>query len=222
MSGNRKAATEELVRLIDAMMPGSPNTANTRARLEAMSDKQFDDYMSKLESGELAPTIVVPPLGKHKLSIERNLDIAESLGHNFFERVWMTDPTTGTEYLTPIPYLIVDLPLRRQQQLLVKKASIPDDNDHVDELTDQPTGVSKSSTMSFPEMQVLHGQGQEKIILELIKFRGGDTKAFNAMNKAIMQYGAVSIDQLSKMGTRVKATESVSAFLNAMHMDHTL
>lgn len=178
--------------------------------------------MVKLQSGELVPDFIVPNLGKWRLNIERNFDIAAELGHNFFQKLEITDQTTGTVYVTPIEYLVILLFLRRQQQLLIKKASIPDDNEHVDVLTAQPTGVSKSSRLSFPELNILNAKELEKTINELIKYRGGDTKGFNAMNRMIAATGHASLDQLDKLGTAVKARETLSAFLKAMHLDNNL
>ena len=49
---NRKAATAELLKYIDKLLPGSENTAVYTQRLEEMSDAQFGKYMTALESGE--------------------------------------------------------------------------------------------------------------------------------------------------------------------------
>ncbi len=223
MKKDRKAATKRLVELIDKLIPGSPNTERYRTRLSELSDKEFDAFMVKLQSGELVPDFIVPNLGKWRLSIERNFDIATELNHNFFQRLEITDQVTGTLYVTPIEYLILKLFLRRQQQLLIKKSSIPDDNAHVDVLTAQPTGISKSSRLSFPELNILNAKELENTIVELIKYRGGDTKGFNAMNRMIAQTGHASLDQLDKLGTSVKARETLSAFLKAgMHLENNL
>ena len=41
--GNRKAATEYAVGLIEKIIPGSPNTERVRNELESLSDAQFND-----------------------------------------------------------------------------------------------------------------------------------------------------------------------------------
>lgn len=220
--GNRKAATAEIIKWIDKLLPGSPNADLYKERLGKLSDEEFDTYMKHLESGEEVLSLIAPNLDEHKLSIERNLEVAKELGHNFFERVWRYDDKTGTEYLSPITYLIVDLPLRRQQQLLVKKISIPEDNLHVDELTGQPSGPSQGSKLSFPEIQVLYAQGMDRAIEELIKFRGGDIKAFQAMNRQIVDTGGASLDAIKKTPTTVKSTETLSTLLFSMHLQNNL
>ncbi|MCO6704853.1 hypothetical protein [Streptomyces sp. CHB9.2] len=220
--GNRKAATDMILRYIDKILPGSPNTEFYRTSLAAMSDKQFGEFMNRLESGEETLTINVPNLGKHKLDLQRNLAIAKELGHEFFEHLLLTDPTTGQLYQTPVKYLVIDLPLRRQVQLLESKSTIPENNKHIDELSGQSTGPSKGSKISFPELQVLFAQGLDSTITELIKFRGGDSKAFNAMNRSIIDTGSVNLEYLSQFGTKVKSVTTLSVLLKTIHLDNTL
>jgi hypothetical protein len=220
--GNRKAATAELLRLIDMLLPGSDNAKLWKERLEKLSDSEFDVYMGKLASGEEILSLISPNLAEHKLSVQRNLDIADKLGHKFFQRLWLTDAASGTTYLTPIPYLVVDLPLRRQQQLLQKKIKIPVDTRHVDELTGQPRDESKGSSVTFPEVQVLNAQGLDRSLEEFLKFRGGDEKARIAMERSIVQTGHANQDAIKRTPSRPKSTETLSAFLTGMHLDNNL
>lgn len=220
--GNRQAATDEVVKWIDQLLPGSPNAQLYRERLEKLSNAEFEAYMAKLRDGEEILSLIAPNLSDNKLSVERNLKVAKELGHDFFQRLWLTDPKTGTTYLTPVKYLVIDLPLRRQEQLLIKKISIPEDNRHVDELSGQPAGPSKGSKVSFPETQVLYAQGLDRSIEELLKFRGGDIKAFQAMNRQIIETGGASQDAIKRTPSRVKSTETLSVFLKSMHLDNTL
>jgi hypothetical protein len=220
--GNRKAATEYLLKWIERLMPGGPSPAIYEAQLKAMSNKDFDELMHRLANGEEVLWIIAPNLADSKLDTGRNLKIAEELGHEFFEYLWLTDHITGLTYKTTIKYLVVDLPLRRQQQMLQKKISIPEDNRHVDELSGQPTGPSKSARVSFPELQVLFAQSMDKSLTELIKVRGGDEKAFRAMNARIIETGGCSIDSIAAAGTKVKSTQTLAVLLKAMHLQSTL
>jgi len=219
--GNRKAAMEVL-KLIDEFIPGSPNYAIQKERLEALNDKEFEAFMKKLQSGEECIPFYQPNMQKDKITVDRNLKLAKKLNHDFFERIWLTDETTGVTMLTPEKYMVIDLPIRRQQQLLIKKISIPQDNMHVDDLTGQPTGASKGSKLSFPELQVLYAMGLEESIEEMMKFRGGDEKAFRKLRQDIIETGEGNQESLRKMGTKVKATETLSTLLKAMHIDNTL
>lgn len=219
---NRQAATEELLKWIEKILPGSENTRLWKTRLEGMSNAEFEAFMTRLETGEEVVSMIVPNLDKKRLSVERNLKVAKELKHEFFERLWLTDPHTGETYLTPVKYLVVDLPLRRQVQSLFKKISIPEDNSHIDELTGQPTGPSKGSKLSFPEIQVLYAQGLNASITELIKYRGGDEEGFRAMNQAIVEQGGVTMDSLKDIKSRTKSVDTTSILLKAMHLDNNL
>lgn len=221
--GNRKAATQELLKWVDKLLPDSQNKKFYSERLNALTDLEFDAYMNKLASGEEIVSLISANFDVDaKLSVERNLEIAKELGHEFFQRLWLTDSTTHQTYLTPQKYLVIDLPLRRQQQLLIKKASIPQHSRTSDDLTGQATGDSHGAALSFPEMQVLFAQGMDRSIEELIKFRGGDLKALRIMNTQLVETGAASQDSIKRTPTRVKSTETLETFLKAMHLDTKL
>ena len=216
--GDRKAATQFILKHVEALFPGSKNKAIYQARFEKMSDRQFDEFMQRLKSGEEVLSLIAPNLFEKKLTIENNFKVAKEIGHEFFQRLRLTDHITGKTYITPLKYLVIDLPLRRQQQMLVKKISIPEDNRHIDELSGQPTGPSKGARISFPELQILFAQNMDKSLTELIKLRGGDEKAFRAMNNAVIETGGVSIDRIVAAGTKVKSTQTLATLLRAMHL----
>jgi hypothetical protein len=117
----------------------------------------------------------------------------------------------------------VDLPLKRQAQFLIKKISIPEDNRSIDTFTGQPTGKSKGSKISWPELQILAALGGfDDTITEFFKMRGGDLQAFNAMNNMIANTGGVSLNAISALGTKVTAVRSLSTLLTSMHLTNTL
>lgn len=222
MKTNRKAAERVVLDMIEQLLPGSPNTQLYKDLFASMSDKQFDELMRGIEDGTKRLAIIAPNLSEHKLKIERNLALAKAWGHDFFERIWIDKKDGTPPYLSPIKYLIIKLPLRRQAQLLVKKISIPQDNKSVDDFTGQPTGASKGSKISYPETQILASHGLDKSLTEMLKYRGGDTKGFNAMNTMIARTGGVSLQAIEQLGTRVKSTDTLSKLLTSMHLSNTL
>jgi hypothetical protein len=219
---NRKAATAECLKWINELVPGGQAVKDMEAVLNSLSDEQFDQYMLQLDSGEEILSIAIPNLGTDKLEIERLLDLGEKLGHDFFEQLWLTDAKSGVTYLTPEKYLVVDLPLRRQQQLLSEKISIPENNRHVDEMTGQVTGDSKGASLSLPELQILRSQGLDRPVLEMIKVRGGDARAFRAINRQVIETGGASLDSVLGAGTRVKSTETLGTLLKGMHINNNI
>lgn len=222
----RKEATEFILKWIGAIDPTDQhNVALMRSQLEAMSDKQFEDYMRSLlpvpedqaSEQEILP-YYLPNLNGRKVTIDNNLKIAEAIGHKFYEHIWSEDPQTGVEYLTPNEHLIIDLPIRRQAQLLVKKASIPQDNKSIDELSGQVTGDSKGSKISFPELQAQASQNLEKTIIEQIKIRGGDEVAYREFERQMLESGTVSQDEVVNLGSKVKSTKTLANLLRGMHL----
>lgn len=224
MNDARKEATDYAIKLLSKFAGKNESVKEIEGMLNNLNDKQFDAYMQSLLDGSQTIPYIAPNLGKVRLSSEKNLKIAEELGHEFFQRLWMTDPATGEVYLTPKKYLVIDLPLRRLQQHLTKKIKIPKDNQHIDEMTGQPTasGPSSGSKVSFPELQVLYSQDLNSVIRELFKFRGGDQEAHRALNKDALQSGMPSMDAVDDGETRVRATEVLSILFKSAHLDNNL
>lgn len=222
MNGNRKAAEKELINVIESILPGSENTKIYQDILKGMPDDEFDRWIADLDSGERYLAIIAPELNEPSLSVQRNLDLGEAWGHKWFERIWM-DPQNGApSFLSNDEYLVVDLPLKRQAQFLIKKISIPEDNRSIDTFTGQPTGKSKGSKISWPELQILAALGGfDQTITEFFKFRGGDLQGFNAMNHMIATTGGVSLNAIGALGTKVKAVQSLSTLLTSMHIANT-
>jgi hypothetical protein len=220
--GDRKAATDFIVANVTKLVPGSPYIAMLTADLEKLTDAEFDALMESYAQGTDVVPLQVPNGAPQRLNIDRNLALAAELGHDFFQHLVITDPQTGTTYQTPKKYLVVDLPVRRQIQMLTKKQSIPENNLHIDQLTDQPTGASKGAAISFPELQVLAAQQADASLRELISFRGGDRKAYNYMTKLIVQEGGANHKTLGMLNSRVKSTAVLSSFFKGMHLDNNL
>lgn len=221
MAGNRGKAEAFILKYIEKLADKF-NREIYEKLFADMSDKQFDDFMKGLEEGSVDLAMIEPNFTDTENPIQKNLDLADELGHNFFERIWMSDDIGTPSYLSNIPYLVIDLPVRRQSQLLDKKVSIPEDNRSVDDLTGQPTGKSKGSRISYPETNILAAMNLDSTLIELLKFRGGDGKAFNAMNKEISNTGAVSLNSIYDPATKVRSTTTLSAYLKGMHLDNTL
>lgn len=219
---NRKEAQDFILLYIDKLVPGGENKQLYQNLFESMSDEEFDTFMMDLESGKINLCITAPNFGKNRLETDRNLEIAKELNHKFFQRIWVPAENGNPAYLTPIPYLVVDLPIRRQAQVLSKKISIPEDNNSVDDFTGQPTGKSKGSKISYPETQVLAAIGLNEGLTEFLKFRGGDEKGFNAMNTMIDRTGSVSITAIEKYSSGVKSTHTLRTFLTCLHLRNNL
>jgi hypothetical protein len=215
----KRAETEAFIlKYIGKLIPGSSTNVQIYKDLFAsMDDRAFDEFMGKLGRKEIRLAIIAPNLSKEKVTIPNNLAIADELGHNFFERLWIDNGNDIPPYLSPVKYLVCDMTLRRQAQLLVKKISIPEDNRSVDDLTGQPSGKSEASKISYPETQVLAALKLDKNIAEMISLRGGDTKGFNALNDSFARTGGASQKAIEHLRGGVKSTQALNTMLTCMH-----
>lgn len=218
MAGNRKAAELVVLTWIGEIDPSGKNQQLYKDRFGQMSDKEFDSFMTGLSSGEMHLSIIAPNLTDHGITTERNLKIAKKLGHEFFERIWVDRGDGTPRFLSPKKYLVVDAIVRRQAQLLKKKRSIPDHNNSVDDFTGQPTGASKGSKLSYPELQGLVARDLTANIHEMAKARGGDTQMFNRMNRDISRTGTVSLNAINDPNSSVKAIQTLNTLFKCMHL----
>ncbi len=222
MATNRKAATEFILKYLTAMTPKGETVKHYEERFKGMSDKEFDEFMKRLESGEEYLVLLAPNFGDSGLSVQNNLKIAKQLGHDFFQRLWIGAQGNNPAYLTPIKYMIVDLPLRRASQLLIKKLSVAAHSKTVDALTGQPTGDSAAAKISKPELEVLAAMGCDNSIVEMIKYRGGDLKGHTAMNAMIDRYGNASLKTLANFSSGVESTRTLKTFLTSAHLKNNI
>lgn len=221
--GNRKAAEAVILKWIDQIDPSGTNSKLYKeVHFSKMDDATFDRYMKAIEEGRDYVSITAPNLSPVKITMENNLKVAREMGFKFFHRIWKTDITTGETFLTNQHYLVVMLPIRRQIQTLENKISIPEDNKHIDDLTDQPTGVSKGSSISAPETLALLAQGCDASLDELVHYRGGDLKGMVNMDRMLHETGRASMKTLDVLGTRAKTSVTLSNFLKGMHLDNNL
>mgnify|MGYP000225759971 CR=1 FL=1 len=216
----RKKSEDVAIAILDKVDKSGRSTSELKRLFASLSDEDFIDFIDAIAEKRYFIPIMIDNLSDHGVTVENNLVVAKELGYEFFQQLWVTDPTTGKCFLTPLKYLIVDLPIRRQIQTLENKVSIPEDNKHIDEMTDQPTGVSKGSSLSFPEILVVYSHGNEKPIVEFIKYRGGDLEGMRAMEKMIHETGYASMDKLDTLNTEVKSTQTLGILLKGMHLDN--
>lgn len=220
--GNRKAAEDSIMSFIKDIDKSGYNVDKYKIIFKNMSDKDFDLYMKDIRDGKATLVLFKPLYEAKSVTMENNLKIAPKYGLEFFEHLIYSNNEDSPDYKTPIKYLVVDLPYRRQSQTLVKKISILDNNKVIDELTYQPTGDSKGAKVSYPELQVLIGMGLENSISELIRFRGGDRNGFNAYNSMFLRYGNANLKALENYSTGVESTKTLKVYLTALHLTNTI
>ena len=118
MNKARDEATKEIVSWLSKFAGYNDSVKEIESMIAKMSDDQFDRYMHQLRDGEEVLPYIAPNLSDVRLDVNTNFQIAEELGHEFFQQLWLTDPATGETHLTPKTYLVIDLPLKRLKQHL--------------------------------------------------------------------------------------------------------
>lgn len=231
MSAKRKVVIDFIIKGVNAILL-SNNKFNgnlLRRKLEAMSDKDFSTYMeglkprAQLKEGELRSSIpfYLPNLTEDKINIKHMFKLVRGLNRSLTNRLVMTDPKTGVRYLTPHEYPCMDTIVRRQAQTSYKKASIPGVTQQLDDMTGQPTALSKGSRVSSPELKFMDSRGLTNVQTELVHVRGGSKEAYREMTRKLFEDGEVSLDQLRGLGP-AKSAEVLSALMNAQHLGNNV
>ncbi len=220
--GNRKLAEKMILDFCKQVEPTGYNVKVFQEIFKDMSDKDFDRFMKGLKDKTMFLPLFKPLNEAEGLTIESVLKTAEKYKLEFFEKLIFTNKETGFSYKTPIDYLVVDMPYRRQSQTLIKKISVPDNNNTIDELTYQPTGESKGAKISYPELQVLIGMGLDNSLNELMRFRGGDRNGFSAYNAMFLRYGSANLKTLNNFSSGVESTKTLKVYLSALHLSNTI
>lgn len=222
MAGNRAKATSQFLKEFAMIDKTGENLAYWKEKLTGMTDAQFDTFVDEIEKENIYFSISIPNFNGKSFSVAELLVIGEKLGHKFFESVWLTDKITGICYLSVEKYLILDMPVRRQSQTWLNKISLASDSDSVDTLSGQVTGDSKSSRLSFVELQILNFTGCDRTIEELAKPRGGDLVAGANLEKQILDTGEGSLDAPGMDTGSVKSVDVQAAIFRACHLENTL
>jgi len=224
MSKKRKETEKFILKYIQKIDPSGINKKLYEDVLfKNMSNKEFDEFMENIKTNKTFLTLTYPNSGPVKLDVERNLKIAKELGYDFFQHIIVKNSPTGIpDYKTPNKYMVYKLPVKRTVQLLSKKISIPTDNKSINLLSGQVTGKSKSSKLTFPELQILAGLGLKSSIVELMKYRGGDIDGNRALNTMLYKQGMASQEVLKNYATGVVSTKTLRAYLLASHLNNTL
>lgn len=223
MKGNRQAATDFILKFVaEVTANDADNIRITTDYLTKMSDKEFEEFIGRLDKGEEHITFFAPNFKPNVLNVKRNLNLAKKYGHKFFERLWIEGRDDQPSYLTPIPYPVMFLPYRRASQTLAKKISVPDHSKVIDSFTGQVTGESKGARLSYPELQLSMAVRMEKTMEEMMKFRGGDISGLNAFNRMMSNTGRVNLSAVSNFSSGVESTKTLHSILTGMCLKNNL
>jgi len=221
----RKEKEAFIIKYIKKLTNSPTNVKLYEDRFKSMSDKEFDIFIKELGEGTRILEIIVPVDVRDNdcdITIENNFKLAEELGYKFeqslLERKDENSPLTETNE----KYLILDLPVRRTKQTLVKGITVSSNNKKIDELTGQVKDDSASTKITQPEIQLLLMYGLEDSVIELLKERGGDKNANKALNDLLRNKGTTNRQEVELYEGGVVATQSLANYFYGMHVDNTV
>lgn len=212
----RKAVETEILTWMSAIDASGINTKMYEELFKTMSDETL------LKLIEQPVPVYAPPGSKVDINPARNVAFAKTIGHEFYQRIRLTDPRTMATSLTKYEHMVIELPVRRQTQMIDKKISIPEHNRTIDKMTGQPTGDSKGSSFSFPQTYVMFAKGYEATLKELVQIRGGDVKAGQVVDRQIRQSGSSRQEFEGSDRTHSQSSLTLGAIFKAMHLGNNL
>lgn len=216
MNAERKEAQDIIIAFLTDFDKSKMNAEHYTKIFNKMSDKEFHELAEKVVSEEIVIPVHVPHFKEQGITVDNNIALGEKYGIPLKERV-LTTGADVPDHIGPYEFVLMDLPIRRQSQNLTKKISVPDDNRSIDYSTYQPTGDSKGSSLSHPELSVvLDGLGLKNTTEELIRFRGGDIGGFRAYNASAAQIGSINLSSLYPYTTGVESTKYVKSLMLGM------
>ena len=219
MKKNRKKTEEYILKYVKKLTGTDFNITLYKNLFKSMNDNEFDSFMVKLKNKETILQIITPhDKGAVNIDLKNNLKVGSELGFEFFQHLMIGPTDTDPRRKTSSKVMVHMLPMRRMKQTIAKGLSVAESDKIRDSLTGQVSGPSKSSSISYPELQLLISMGMEKSITELIKFRGGDEGAMRATKQALLRYGNVSSAFVDQYSTDVTGTKTMKAYFNGMHM----
>lgn len=205
------------LKLVD---PNGTEIPKWEKRINSMDDKQFYAFGKMLKDGKAQFYFQIPNLTK-SLNNDNILITAAKVGVKIFDYIWFYDEKLGTHYRSKYKHPIYRVPVRRMQQFLDKKMSVPDSDKKIDMITGQVTAKDASSSITNPEIQALNARGLKHTLDELVTIRGGNIAAYGEFKRQLEEQGSAQMEAVSD-GTISRTAMVTEVFLEAMHFDTNL
>lgn len=201
MNDKRSKVEAYVLKYMDMIDPSGKNTQRWKAKFKAMSDTNFLQWINDLDTGETTIDIEIPNMVVN-VDINNLIDCCKKLEIKLFTRLKLWDEPTQSYYYTSKKYIMLKLPIRRMAQFLDHKLAVPEGDSKIDTLSGQVMKPDQANSISQVEVQSLYARGLNATILELIKYRGGDTSAFAEYKRSIEETGKTTIAGDSNSITR--------------------
>ena len=229
MAGNRKAVEAYIIAGIKRIHPSDTvNVQIYQDMFAQMSNADFDKWMQDIKAKRQYLFYNLPNFGVDGAGKEINIDTqhlikcCEDIGVAVFEQLVIPAQDGRPAYVTPQKYPILLTVARRQSQLWAKKVSVPKVTKIIDSSTGQPVGASKGGSTSYPEIGILAATGLDNTVNEIVNFRGGDVRGYQAMIAMVEKNGTVSQEVAAQFSGKIKSASTLSMYLRGMHLQNNI
>lgn len=194
------------------------NAAQYKMLFSKMSDKAFDDFMTRLANDENYNLYFEADLhdAKHTPDLARIKAVAEKMKIPLTEYVALPykrpeDPEHPPITATKVPVIYVTI--RPLQQMVDKKQAMASDNDSTNVLTGQVTGKSKAATFSNMQTIALTTSNQLTAVKELLGPRADDNVSKEKMIEQIETTGQFDINTIPVRTEDKRSIDTVRVML---------
>lgn len=215
----RQRAEEKIYKLMDELedTPNGFNSSTYKTYFSGLSDKEFANFMNRLANEEWFNLFFEIKMNDKKKTpgmkrIKKVMDKYKIPMDEYCVYPYKSSDTENPPISsTPVPVFYETV--RPLQQLLDKKQSYSSDRDHVNILTNQVSGKSKSSTLSNMQSIALTTSNQTEVLRELLGPRADDNVSKEKMLQQITNEGRFDIDSIAVRTKDKQSLETVRCML---------
>lgn len=216
---NRKKIEALIIDTVEALTD-KENGDLYRKRFKDMDDKEFSTFADRVSDGTINLAIIQAPGKKNTATVAKALEVSEKLGFNMLDKIVLEEPEGAIAI--NLDTMLLRLPIKRQVQILSHKIGVPKHDKTIDASTGQRTNASKGAKITQPELQLLDALGADKILIEALKVRGGDSGAYRAYISSLENFGSANLDTIERFSTGVQSSATLEAIFNSMMLDINL
>lgn len=222
MAKNRKGFEDFILTFMGKVTKGGGNRIIYERLFKAMNDKQFEEFMVKLEEIEVLAIWGSNNDPNEMIDWENLKKLAKEYGVSLEQKLVIYDEETNIKSMTPYTAIVGTDVLRKQRQMWVKKFSAAKDDTAIDDLTGQVMGDSRSTGISQPEITVLRNLGLTTMANELYNVKGGDQQALRAYKNDILTTGKTNTNSSLARGDIAKVLKTAHYLLRARGIDNNM
>ena len=185
---------------LDKLEGGSVNSSRYRKEWEAMSDKQFLDFMTKLRDNEDKQMVYLEIVEfERDIKLENIQACADFMHVPLYERVAIPDVTGNDQnvVVTPQPVPVGYAHYKRMQQTVLKKNSASIQVSKKNPLTGQVMSDEKTVRNTDVETYAMMSLGAKEALREFLGPRADDPVMENQMYTSIANNGYARLEDLT-------------------------